>query len=174
MLPPDVPTKLRGRPKKLRRREQWEGGNRSRSSQNTSQIPALQKYTKGKKMHCGSCGKQGHRRNKCPTRPQESEEGNGGNRVNLNFRAKLPVRRSLPGVMIREPNQNPHPTHSYQTQNANSRKGKEKFVVRRRNERPYWLVEQSGRKKQAKDDGMTSQIPEDESILNLDDDGGNF
>ncbi|XP_074346458.1 uncharacterized protein LOC141685244 [Apium graveolens] len=29
LLPPDIPKKLRGRPKKLRRREAWEGGSRS-------------------------------------------------------------------------------------------------------------------------------------------------
>ena len=33
MLPPDIPHKLRRRPKELKRREEWEGGYRCRSRQ---------------------------------------------------------------------------------------------------------------------------------------------
>lgn len=58
ILPPLIVKKLKGRPKKMRRREGWEGvvssGRKTRVS-----------YT-GRKMHCGLCRKEGHKRDKCP------------------------------------------------------------------------------------------------------------
>ncbi|WOG81495.1 hypothetical protein DCAR_0100644 [Daucus carota subsp. sativus] len=63
MLPPDIPHKLRGRPKKLRRREEWEGGSRCRSSQ--QQGTNLQRFNSKRRMHCRRCGEDGHQKNKC-------------------------------------------------------------------------------------------------------------
>ncbi|WOH06484.1 hypothetical protein DCAR_0625912 [Daucus carota subsp. sativus] len=45
LLPPDIPKKLRGRPKRLRRREDWEGGNRIQSSQDENHVVAQRKKT---------------------------------------------------------------------------------------------------------------------------------
>lgn len=63
LLPPYIPKRLRGRPKKQRRKEEWEGGNRTRSSQ-----PVIQRFNGGKIMHCSICREAGHRRTKCPTK----------------------------------------------------------------------------------------------------------
>ena len=41
LLPPDIPKKVRGRPKKLRRREQWEGGNRSQDQSQPVEGPVI-------------------------------------------------------------------------------------------------------------------------------------
>lgn len=62
LYPPLIVKKLRGRPKKLRRREGWEGSVSSGKYQRMSY--------KGRKMHCGYCGKENHRINKCPTKPE--------------------------------------------------------------------------------------------------------
>lgn len=69
LLPPDIPKKLRGRPKKLRRREAWEGGRPSQSS--TLQVPELIRFNARIKMHCSICRQEGHRRPKCPNKPTE-------------------------------------------------------------------------------------------------------
>ncbi|XP_074365296.1 uncharacterized protein LOC141706434 [Apium graveolens] len=57
-MPPLIVKQLRGRPKKMRRREGWEGvvssGKKARLS------------FSGRKMHCGLCRKEGHKRDKCP------------------------------------------------------------------------------------------------------------
>lgn len=57
-MPPLIVKQLRGRPKKMRRREGWEG------------VVSSGKKTRlrfsGRKMHCGLCRKEGHKRNKCP------------------------------------------------------------------------------------------------------------
>ncbi|XP_074342344.1 uncharacterized protein LOC141679870 [Apium graveolens] len=71
MLPPDIPKKLRGRPKRLRRREHWEGGSQSKS---TEGVPGLQKLTSGKKMHCSLCRQAGHKKPKCPQNQQNRGE----------------------------------------------------------------------------------------------------
>lgn len=78
LLPPDIPKKLRGRPKKLRRREEWEGGNRSRSSQITASQVAheVQRFGIRKVMHCSSCGQTGHRKNKCTNPESQLKESN--------------------------------------------------------------------------------------------------
>ncbi|KAK1375572.1 hypothetical protein POM88_031765 [Heracleum sosnowskyi] len=59
--PPLIVKKLRGRPKTQSRREGWEGtvskGNKTRVT-----------YT-GRKMHCGICRKEGHKKNVCPDKP---------------------------------------------------------------------------------------------------------
>ncbi|KAL8098301.1 hypothetical protein AgCh_031170 [Apium graveolens] len=87
MLPPDIPAKLRGRPKKLRRREGWEGGSRSRSSQPAlaQQGSNIQRFNSRRIMHCSICGKTGHRKNKCTQQSAEDEgqgrgQGSGKNR----------------------------------------------------------------------------------------------
>ena len=76
LLPPDIPKKLRGMLKRLRRREEWERGNRCRPSQITaSQVgSALQTFSGRRIMHCSSCGQTGHRKNKCPNPRSEHLE----------------------------------------------------------------------------------------------------
>ncbi|KAL8149177.1 hypothetical protein AgCh_006260 [Apium graveolens] len=78
MLPPDIPAKLRGRLKKLRRREGWEGRSRSRSSQPAlaQQGSNIQRFNSRRIMHCNICGKTGHRKNKCTQ--QSAEDGGQG------------------------------------------------------------------------------------------------
>lgn len=70
VLPPPIPKKLRGRPKKQRRREHWEGGTRSQS--HPSQRVMLQRFSNKRIMHCSHCRKTGHGVSKCPTRGQDS------------------------------------------------------------------------------------------------------
>ncbi|KAL8155503.1 hypothetical protein AgCh_000771 [Apium graveolens] len=120
VLPPDMPKKLRGRPKKLRRREDWEGGSGSRSKGVTVIASGLQKMTSGKKMHCSNCRKAGHKKPKCPDLqvPKEGPKGNENVTENENSAEpvkdqissrrnrtkKLPVRRrAMPGIVIKEP-----------------------------------------------------------------------
>ncbi|XP_074366751.1 uncharacterized protein LOC141707468 [Apium graveolens] len=67
VLPPDIPKKLRGRPKKMRRREAWEGGSRSQASEN---VGGIQRFSNRRVMHCSVCGSEGHRKNKCPSKSQ--------------------------------------------------------------------------------------------------------
>ena len=75
LLPPDIPKKVRGRPKKLRRREQWEGGNRSQAQSQPVEGPVIQRFSNRRVMHCALCREIGHNRSKCPTRhPQNDEE----------------------------------------------------------------------------------------------------
>ncbi|KAK1355133.1 hypothetical protein POM88_048389 [Heracleum sosnowskyi] len=71
MLPPDIPKKLRGRPKKLRRREAWEGG--TRSATQPSQGVILQRFSNKRIMHCSNCGDAGHRVSNCPTKEQGNQ-----------------------------------------------------------------------------------------------------
>ncbi|KAK1401206.1 hypothetical protein POM88_000811 [Heracleum sosnowskyi] len=59
VLPPLIVKKLRGRPKKLRRREGWEGSV-------TSGKKVRMSY-RGRVMHCGICKQTGHNKSKCPT-----------------------------------------------------------------------------------------------------------
>ncbi|KAL8144883.1 hypothetical protein AgCh_003185 [Apium graveolens] len=65
LLPPDLPKKLRGRPKRMRRKESWEGGNRSQTSQSG---PILQRYSNKRIMHCSTCGQATHRKSNCPNK----------------------------------------------------------------------------------------------------------
>ncbi|KAK1363518.1 hypothetical protein POM88_039079 [Heracleum sosnowskyi] len=58
ILPPLIVKQLRGRPKKMRRREGWEG---IVSSGKKTRVKAT-----GRKMHCGLCRMEGHKRDKCP------------------------------------------------------------------------------------------------------------
>ncbi|XP_074338078.1 uncharacterized protein LOC141675268 [Apium graveolens] len=67
LLPPDLPKKLRGRPKKMRRKEDWEGGNRVQGSQTVSG-PVMQRYSNKRVMHCSLCGDSSHRKTNCPTK----------------------------------------------------------------------------------------------------------
>lgn len=73
LLPPDIPAKLRGRPKKQRRKEHWEGGNRSQSQ--IPQGPVIQRFSNKRVMHCSLCKQPGHTKGKCPGKPQDDEEG---------------------------------------------------------------------------------------------------
>lgn len=62
LLPPIV-KQLRGRPKRQRRREGWEGPVTTRGK--------LTKLSRqGRVMHCSQCKKPGHNISKCPERPQ--------------------------------------------------------------------------------------------------------
>lgn len=76
LLSPDIPKKLRGRPKKLRRREHWEGGNRCQAQGSQPiQGPVVQRFTNKRVMHCSLCKQSGHNKKKCPTKkPQDDEE----------------------------------------------------------------------------------------------------
>ena len=65
LLPPDLPQKLRRRSKRMRRKESWEGGNRSQPSQTG---PILQRYSNKRIMHCSLCGQETHRKSNCPTK----------------------------------------------------------------------------------------------------------
>lgn len=72
MLPPHVPKKLRGRPKKMRRREEWEGRTQSRS-QTESAVeeqgePGVKRFNQGRIVHCSICKKADHKRTTCPTK----------------------------------------------------------------------------------------------------------
>lgn len=68
LLPPDIPKKLRGRPKRLRRKEQWEGGNRSQAMPNIVDGPVIQRFSNKRTMHCSLCGDSSHRKTNCPTK----------------------------------------------------------------------------------------------------------
>lgn len=77
MLPPDNPVKLWGRPKKLRRKEEWEGGSRTRSSHQervTDHVPNIERFGARRIIHGSICRKEGHRKNKCPDKPTVNEE----------------------------------------------------------------------------------------------------
>lgn len=77
LLPPDIPKKLRGKPKKLRRREEWEGGTQG-NTDNT--VEKVQRWSSKRVQHCSKCRKTGHRRTKCPDLQGESSpsETTGG------------------------------------------------------------------------------------------------
>ncbi|XP_017257144.1 uncharacterized protein LOC108226663 isoform X2 [Daucus carota subsp. sativus] len=77
LLPPDIPKKLRGRPKRLRRREDWEGGNRIQSSQVKTTGPILQRFSNRRKMHCSLCKSPDHRKSNCPTKSQLQDNDQG-------------------------------------------------------------------------------------------------
>lgn len=82
MLPPGMPKNLRGRPKKLRMREDWEGESGSRRKGVTVSVQGLQKMTSCKKMDCGNYRKAGHKKPKCPDpqfqNPTENEATTDG------------------------------------------------------------------------------------------------
>ncbi|XP_074357152.1 uncharacterized protein LOC141696904 [Apium graveolens] len=68
LLPPELPKKLRGRPKRLRRREEWESGSARVKNKNIiSDVPQVQRYSSGRIQHGSICRQRGHRKNKCPT-----------------------------------------------------------------------------------------------------------
>lgn len=151
MLPPHVPQKLRGRPKKQRRREEWDGGNRSMSES------IVQRFPSGKKMKCSLCRQPGHRCTKCPKRATNTAEGDimnedvpdelpkqdaakqpGVEKKNApSRRPKLPVIRNV-GIVIREPTVEQNKANAGD-ENAKSKKGKEKVEVqpKKKLRRPY-------------------------------------
>ncbi|XP_063949919.1 uncharacterized protein LOC135152758 [Daucus carota subsp. sativus] len=127
MLPPDIPKRLRGMPKKLRRREAWEGGSRSQTA--PSQGVLLQRFSNKKVMHCSNCGDASHRLAKCPTMGKDSattpteatkknETPTGAKRKATKEvrRQKLKPRKAQPGIVIREPEEGGKPqTQASQT-----------------------------------------------------------
>lgn len=147
LLPPDMPKTLRGRPKRLRRREAWEGGNQNKTQVHKEpEVPGVQRYSAGRIIHCSYCGVAGHKRPTCSKRVAEEtaakngaqagnerghEGGNegtneggheGGNEDTIEGgtegtgegaqqprrpatkanKAKLPIRKAQPGIVIRE------------------------------------------------------------------------
>lgn len=145
MLPPYIPKRLRGRPKKQRRREEWEGGNRSRTS-----VPIIQRFPSGKKMHCSIYRQPGHRCTKCPNKtkinedvaeheerrdedvPEEEERRNEDVELSKKSvppkRSKLPVRRKETCIVIKEPRINQSKGKD-RDECAQTGKGKEKVVA---------------------------------------------
>ncbi|WOH00279.1 hypothetical protein DCAR_0519638 [Daucus carota subsp. sativus] len=117
LLPPEIPKKLRGRPKRLRRREEWEGGTQGKRDNKDERV---QRWSGKRVQKCSKCGKTGHRRPKCPD--LQGEQGHGGNqgvqveqthvenapsvkRKKLSVgRPKLPVRRHKTNTVYIEPN----------------------------------------------------------------------
>ena len=73
LLPPEIPKKLRGRPKRLRRREEWEGGTQGKKDSTVEQV---QRWSGKRVHHCSNCRKTGHRRPSCPQLTTESQGGN--------------------------------------------------------------------------------------------------
>ncbi|WOH11202.1 hypothetical protein DCAR_0830682 [Daucus carota subsp. sativus] len=161
MLPPDMPKKLRGRPKRLRRREEWEGSSQNRI-QAKEDVQGLQKLTSGKKMYCRNCRLAGHKKPNCPLLKKTSEGAREGqaaegeaqgaqgeevpvevpSEVQRQLATKLPIRRKArPGVVIKEPIAQ---GSQFSTTPPTSSKGKEK-VCTKRQERPFWM--QNKRKK---------------------------
>lgn len=61
VLPPPIVKQVRGRPKKQRRREGWEGRDGTASRGNMARLTR-----QGKIMHCSNCKKRGHNRTRCP------------------------------------------------------------------------------------------------------------
>lgn len=127
LLPPDMPKTVRGRPKRLRRREAWEGGNQNKTKVHKEpEVPGIQRYNGGRIIHCSYCGVAGHKRPTCSKRVAEEtaaknganegghEGGNEGTNdvgnegtgegaqqprrpATMANKAKLPIRRAQPG-----------------------------------------------------------------------------
>lgn len=114
LLPPPIPKKLRGRPKKMRRREEWEGGSRSQAQPAPGVI--LQRFSNKRVMHCSRCRQAGHRVSKCPKEnATEAEEKTKHAKKKMDAgvpkktkprelkRQKLSIRRPQKGIDINEP-----------------------------------------------------------------------
>lgn len=67
IFPPPMMKQLRGRPKKQRRRERWEGKGRE-GSVSKGKFSKLTKV--GRVMHCTLCRNKGHNKSNCPTMSQ--------------------------------------------------------------------------------------------------------
>ncbi|XP_074323846.1 uncharacterized protein LOC141660755 [Apium graveolens] len=159
MLPPDIPKKLRGRPKKMRRREEWEGGSRSQATPSPGVL--LQRFTNKRVMHCSNCRLPGHRVSKCPTKKSGENEAapdeeaskkrkdNTTEPVNKSTkekkRQKLAVRRPQKGIKINEP------------QTQSSQTGAKKV-----NEPPYKGKGKLPMQEEEKDDSDESEIGEED------------
>ena len=103
LLPPEIPKKLRGRPKRCRRREGWESGSSKKGKTPVvSDVPQVQRFSSGRVQHCSSCGKTGHRKPKCPAVDvQEGDTGTKRTQTSCNnvvTRKKLPIRRPRTNV----------------------------------------------------------------------------
>ena len=55
LLPPELPKKLRGRPKRLRKREEWEGGTQGKAKVKEEQV---QRWSSKRVHHCSKCKNQ--------------------------------------------------------------------------------------------------------------------
>lgn len=59
----------------MRRREQWEGGNRSKAIPNIADGPVLRRFSNKRTMlHCSMCGDGSHRKTNCPTKDDATTE----------------------------------------------------------------------------------------------------
>lgn len=56
---------------------------RSQAERTNNEVPGLQKYNKGKKMHCSNCKQPCHKRSICPTRPNVDNEGASNESTNV-------------------------------------------------------------------------------------------
>ena len=78
ILPPPMMKKLRGRPKKQRRREGWEGAVKKGKGKFNSMTRL------GRVMHCTICRERGHNRGNCPNKPEgyveQARQKRGGKR----------------------------------------------------------------------------------------------
>lgn len=101
LLPPDIPKKLRGRPKKLRRKEDWEGGNRSQTSQARASGPVLQRFSNKRKMHCSLCKSADHRKSNCPTKG-ENQQGSDKAPAAVNNPPSQPTSKKRPKELKRQ------------------------------------------------------------------------
>ena len=75
MLPPEIPKKLRGRPKRLRRKEEWEGGTQGKKGNTEEKV---QRWSSKRVQHCSNCKKAGHRKPKCPDLQTGENDLSGG------------------------------------------------------------------------------------------------
>lgn len=69
ILPPPIVKQLRGRPKRQRRREGWEGRGGRVTKGSFSRLTKM-----GRVMHCGICRQRGHKRGVCPNKPSDYVE----------------------------------------------------------------------------------------------------
>lgn len=86
-MPPKIPKKLRGRPKRLRRRKEWESDSGKKGKNIVNDVPQRQRFSSGRIQHCSICKKTGHRKNKCPEKVVENDDENahsGGTRMGAN------------------------------------------------------------------------------------------
>ena len=74
LLPPELPKKLRGKPKRLRRREEWEGGTQGKAKVTEEQV---QRWSSKRVHHCSKCKKPGNRKPKCPELVAVGEQEQG-------------------------------------------------------------------------------------------------
>lgn len=77
MLPPPICNKVKGRPKKMRRKEGWE------NPKNPTRITR-----KGRKMHCSKCRQTGHNKSNYPAISGQTDELQSSNASRRQFKRK--------------------------------------------------------------------------------------